>query len=331
MIVRASTTSPLRLAALLFLVGLAPAASASVPHGARSAIAQETLPCDEIGGVIGGRARLSDGVCRVNLPRGDLDVSLLGAKLPTGMGLTSWAAFHIVEPGGAMVMGDLALTPDELPRVMSGLRENGLEVTAVHRHMLGEAPSVVFMHYMGTGAPVELARKLDASLRRAPGAKGRAPAASAPGARPGVVAGVPCGRIERILGAPAGSADTGAGFCKVSLPRPEGEVSVMGMPVPPALGIGSWFAFKETEDGEDAVIAGDMALRQEQVNPAIAALRRNGVDVVVLHNHMMGEEPRIMFFHFQARGNPVRLAEGLRAGIDAAARVAPVTGGELRE
>ncbi len=105
----------------------------------------------------------------------------------------------------------------------------------------------------------------------------------------------------------------------------------MGVPIPPSLGIASWFAFQQTEDVRDAVIAGDMALREEQVNPAIAALRENGIDVVVLHNHMIGEEPRILFFHFQARGNPVRLAEGLRAGIDAAARVAPVTGSERPE
>jgi hypothetical protein len=319
---------PLVLAALL---GCVPAGTASGPIGAATATAQDGLPCDQLGSIIGGRAQLSNGICRVNLPRGDLDVSLLGAKLPTGMGLTSWAAFHAVEPGVSMVMGDLALTPRELPQVMSGLRENGLEVAAVHRHMLGETPSVVFMHYMGTGDPVELARKLDASLQRAPSAKGRAPAASAPGSQQGSVAGTPCNRIEQILGAPSGSADTGAGYCKITLPRPAGEVSMMGVPVPPALGIASWFAFKQTEDGNEAVIAGDMALREEQVNPAIAALRQNGVEVVVLHNHMMGEEPRIMFFHFQARGNPIRLAEGLRAGIDAAARVAPVTGSERRE
>ncbi len=326
-----SCVYPLMPAALLVLLGCAPAGTLSAPVGASPAAAQEALPCDQLGSIIGGQAQRNDGVCRVNLPRGDLDVSLLGARLPTGMGLTSWAAFHTAEPGVAMVMGDLALTPTELPQVMSGLRENGLEVAAVHRHMLGETPSVVFMHYMGMGEPVELARKLNASLERAPSAKGRAPAASAPGPQEGMVAGTPCSRIEQILGARAGSADIGAGFCKVTLPRPEGEVSVMGAPVPPSLGIASWFAFKQTEDGREAVIAGDMALREEQVNPAIAALRENGIDVVVLHNHMMGEEPRILFFHFQARGNPVRLAEGLRAGIDAAARVAPVTGGERRE
>jgi hypothetical protein len=109
-------------------------------------------------------------------------------------------------------------------------------------------------------------------------------------------------------------------------PRPQGEVRMEGHAVPPSMGIGSWFAFRETRDGREAVIAGDMALLEAQVNPAISALREHGIEVVVLHNHMLMEEPRIAFFHFQARGAPEALARGLRAGIDAAARVAPVTG-----
>lgn len=283
------------------------------------------LTCESIGDVLGSEASNASGVCRVTFPRGDLGVSLRGADLPTGMGLTSWAAVHRTGPGRAIVMGDLALTPDELPRIMSGLRENGLLVTAVHRHMLGEDPAVVFMHYMGEGEPVELARSLDAALDRAPSARGRAPAASASGMVTGVVAGMECGRIEEILGAHAGSADRGPGYCKVTLPRPEGEVMMNGDLMPPSMGIGSWFAFQETREGGEAVIAGDMALREAQVNPAIAALREHEIDVVVLHNHMLMEQPRIAFFHFQARGAPEALARGLQAGIEAASRIAPVT------
>lgn len=283
------------------------------------------LPCDAIGDVLGAPASNSGGVCRVTFPRGDLGVSLLGADLPTGMGLTSWASVHGTTPGRAVVMGDLALTPEELPRVMSGLRENELLVTAVHRHMLGEQPAVVFMHYMGEGDPVELARSLHGAFDRAPSARGRAPAAPASDMTEGVVAGTGCERIEEILGAPVASAEQGPGYCKVTLPRSEGEVMMGRHAVPPSMGIGSWFAFRETRDGREAVIAGDMALREAQVNPAIAALRDHGIEVVVLHNHMLMEQPRIAFFHFQARGAPEALARGLRAGIDAAALIAPVT------
>lgn len=297
------------------LLGAAPAHSQDAP----------ALPCDAIGAALGAGGSNSGGVCRVAFPRGDLRVSLLGAELPAGMGLTSWAAFHATARGRAVVMGDLALTPGELPRMTSGLGENGLLVTAVHRHMLGEEPAVVFVHYMGRGEPVELARRLAAALERAPGARGRLPAAAPRTMEEGVVAGTTCARIEEILGAPAGSADRGPGYCKVTLRRPEGEVAVDGRPVPPSMGIGSWFAFRETRDGRHAVVAGDMALREAQVNPAVAALREHGIEVVALHNHMLLEEPRIVFFHFQARGAPEPLARGLRAGVDAAARIAPVT------
>lgn len=276
-----------------------------------------SLPCDRIGQILGGKGSVSGTVCRVNLPRGDLNVMLLGAKLPVGMGLTSWAGF-LPTGTGAMAMGDLALTAEELPRVMSGLKENGLDVTAVHNHMLGERPGVMFMHFMGMGDATDVARKLHAALERAPSALGKAPAA-APRGQAGVVAGVPCSRIEEILGTKPGSADTGPGFCKVTIPRPEGEVAIHGVRLPSGpMGVSSWFAFQETEDGRAAVIAGDMSLLEAQVNPAVAALKRNGIDVVALHNHMIEEQPRIMFFHFQARGEPTALARGLRAGIDAA-------------
>ncbi|MBW3553986.1 MAG: DUF1259 domain-containing protein, partial [Gemmatimonadetes bacterium] len=119
---------------LLALLGSAPGRAQDAPD----------LPCEAIGNVLRASASSSGPVCRVTFPRADLGVALLGADLPPGMGLTSWAAFHRTGPGRALVMGDLALTPEELPLVMSGLRENGLLVTAVHRHMLGEQPAVVF-------------------------------------------------------------------------------------------------------------------------------------------------------------------------------------------
>lgn len=277
---------------------------------------QDGSRCDSFGAVLTGRASTVDGVCRVNLPRGDLGVTLLGATLPPGMGLTSWAAFVEKPDGESIVMGDLVLTPDELPAVMSGLRANGLDATAVHRHMLGEVPDIVFMHYMGTGPGADLARRLRAALDRAPSALGATPRQASGTA--GVVAGVTCAALEEALGVNAGSADTGPGFCKVSVPRPEREVTMDGVRLPPGpTGIASWYAFRQTDDGTAAVIAGDMALRETQVNSAIGTLREHDIDIVVLHNHMMGEEPRIAFFHFQARGEPLTLARALKAAMDA--------------
>lgn len=278
--------------------------------------------CEELGSILRGAASASGEVCRVTFPRRDLSVTLLGATLPTGMGLTSWAAFAPAGAQSSIVMGDLALTATELPPVMAGLRRNGIRATAVHRHMSGERPAMSFMHYVGIGAADSLARGLAAALDAAPsvrgGARGEGAAGTAAGSEPGIVAGVSCDDIARTLGADPESADRGPGYCKVSLPRADLDVRVDGRSVPAALGIGSWFAFQQTGDGVEAVIAGDMALTEEQVNPAIGALREAGIDVVALHNHMLFDEPRVVFFHFQARGATDELASGLAAGLRAA-------------
>lgn len=282
--------------------------------------------CEELGSLLRGAASAAGDLCRVTFPRRDLSVSLHGATLPTGMGLTSWAAFAPAGERGAIVMGDLALTAEELPPVMSGLRESGLRATAVHRHMSGERPAMSFMHYLGVGPADSLARGLAAALDAAPSARGAGAGerAAAPAVgEPGVVAGASCDEIARTLGADPASADRGPGYCKVSLPRSDLSVRVDGVPAPAALGIGSWFAFRQTGDGAAAVIAGDMALTEEQVNPAIGTLRAHGIEVVALHNHMLFDEPRVIFFHFQARGNPADLAGGLAAGLEAAGLLEP--------
>lgn len=284
--------------------------------------------CEELAATLGSSPTATGEVCRVTFPRADLEVRLGGATLPPGMGLTSWAAFGRAGDRGAIVMGDLALTDDELPEVMAGLRENGIRVTAVHRHMLGESPTISFMHYLGVGPADSLARGLRAAMERAPTSRGAAredvsgPPEAARTGGPGEVAGVACDRLTQTLGTDPADAATGAGYCKVSRPRTDLDVRVDGIPVPASLGVGSWFAFRETASGDSAVVTGDMALTQEQVNSAIRALREADIGVVALHNHMLHDEPRVMFFHFQAKGAPGELAEGLRTGLEAAGLVA---------
>ncbi|MBW3661227.1 MAG: DUF1259 domain-containing protein, partial [Gemmatimonadetes bacterium] len=280
------------------------------------AYAQPSIDCERIAALLDRPAPADGATCRVTFPRGDLSVRLLGAELPAGMGLTAWAAFHPAGSKGAIVMGDLALTSEELGPVTAGLRENGLAITAIHRHMLGESPAMSFVHYLGIGPPDSLAGRLRAALDRA-GRPFGGPA-SPTGGEPGVVAGVDCDAIADALGADPAGADRGPGYCKVSLPRDDLSVTVDGIPVPASMGISSWFAFRQTADGEAAVIAGDMALLEDGVNPAVAALREAGIEVVALHNHMLFDEPTVYFFHFQARGAPLELARGLRAGLEAA-------------
>ncbi len=291
--------------------------------GPREGLAPAPSPCDELAQTLSGVAAPGGAVCKVNLPRRGLRVTLLGAQLPTGMGLTSWAAFLPVEGGQDMVMGDLLLTMEEVHPVVTGVLEQGLTVTAMHHHMLGEEPLLTYVHYLGRGPAPELARKLRAALDKAPSSLGQGPPGGGASGMPGVVAGAPCARIEQVLGAKAGSADAGPGYCKVTIGRPDNEVKVQGIPIPAAMGVSSWFAFRETPDGQSAVVAGDMALTEAQVAPALKALAPTGIEVVVVHNHMLFDQPRIVFFHFQGRGSAEELAGELKAARDAAQTAAP--------
>ncbi len=279
---------------------------------------QTALPCSELAQILGGSPATSGNVCKVNLPRVDLQVTLLGATLPPGAGLTSWAAF-LPAADGALVMGDLALTTTELSSVLRGLRDGGFNVTAVHRHMLDETPPMSFAHYMGHGDARDLAHK----LRLALGAP--TPPSPFPGSigERGVVSGVPCGAIQKLLGAGDSGTDAGAGFCKITLPRSDLAVTLNGTALPPAMGVASWFAFQEVPDRSAVVLTGDMALTEAQVSNALGAMVQAGVDVVALHNHMTGEQPRIVFFHFQARGNAATLAQAVHDALQASRQERP--------
>lgn len=299
------------------ILALAIPALAATPSDALAQSFDPPIDCPRIAAILDRPPPPGDGpTCRVTFPRGDLSVDLLGADLPAGMGLTAWAAFHPAGSKGAIVIGDLALTSAEIGPVTAGLRENGLEITAIHRHMLGENPTMSFVHYLGIGPADSLAARLRAALDRT-GRPFGGPPSPADG-EAGVVAGARCDAIAGALGADPAEADRGPGYCKVSLPRDDLSVTVDGIPVPASMGIGSWFAFRQTVDGEAAVIAGDMALLEEGVNPAIAALREAGIEVVALHNHMLFDDPAVYFFHFQARGAQLDPARGLRRGLEAA-------------
>lgn len=327
---RAPFATVLALALTVLVLACAPEAGSSGDEAERRQATVGPVPadrCAELASTLGSSGAAGGDVCRVTFPRSDLEVRLEGATLPPGMGLTSWAAFGPAGQRGAIVMGDLALTSEELPAVMAGLRENGIQVTAVHRHMLGESPAMSYMHYLGTGRADSLARSLRNAMERAPTSRGGAredvsgPPEATRSGEPGRVAGVACDSLATTLGTDPADADAGPGYCKVSRPRSDLDVRVDRLAVPTSLGVGSWFAFRETASGDSAVVTGDMALTQEQVNPAIGALRSHGIEVVSLHNHMLHDEPRMMFFHFQARGDAAGLAGGLHAGLEAAGLV----------
>jgi hypothetical protein len=245
-------------------------------------------------------------VMRFAMPRKDLHVTLDDVAIKPGLALGSWAAFVQAEHG-AMVMGDLVLTEDELGAVMRKLQEGGIEVSAVHNHLIGESPHVVYMHIASHGDAVKMAHAIhDAvALTKTPGPDaGSAPAASEP-------LGIDQKAVEEALGR---SGKVNGGILQFGVPRAE-TITENAMVLPPSMGIATAINFQATGGGK-AAITGDFVLLGTEVNPVMRALRANGIEVTALHSHMLLEEPRLFFMHFWANEDAVKLAKGLRAALD---------------
>ena len=249
-------------------------------------------------------AVMPGGVYRVGLPRTDLHVTLDGVEIKPGFALGSWLAFKPIGEE-AMVMGDLVLTQDEVNPVMKKLLENGIEVTALHNHLLRSAPGTMYMHVGGHGDPVKLAAALREGLGQSKTPMGAAP--PAPQAAPDFNTGA----VDAVIGF-KGKAN-GPVF-QFSIPRAE-PVRDHGMDVPEAMGSAIAINFQGTGGGK-AAITGDFVLTADEVNPVLKALRSNGIEVTAIHNHMLRDEPRLFFMHFWGNGEPERLAKGLRGALD---------------
>jgi hypothetical protein len=245
-------------------------------------------------------------VIRFGMPRKDLHVTLDGVDIKPGLAFGSWVAFK-QESGGAMVMGDLVLTEDEVEPVMMKLQEAGIHESALHNHLLGESPHVMYMHIASHGNSVAMAKAIhDAvALTKTPGPD------AAPAAQSGVELGFDQKQVEQILGR-AGKIN--GGILQFGVPRAE-TITDSGMTVPPSMGVATALNFQPTGGGK-AAITGDFVLIGSEVNPVIKALRLNGIAVTALHSHMLMEEPRLFFMHFWANDEAVKLAKGLRAALD---------------
>jgi hypothetical protein len=242
-------------------------------------------------------------VYKFSLPRTDLQVTARGVPVQPALALGSWIAFKAMG-NQAMVMGDLVLTEDELNPVMRALQQGGVEQTAVHNHLLGESPRVLYMHIGGHGDPVRLATTIHDALSLS-GTPFQAPASSAPASD------LDTAQLDTLLGYKGNA--SGAVY-QFSIPRAE-QVMDEGMEVPPAMGTATAINFQPTGGGS-AAISGDFVLLAGEVNPVLRALREDGIDVTALHSHMLGEQPHLYFMHFWANDDAARLARGLRAALD---------------
>lgn len=244
-------------------------------------------------------------VYRFGMPRADLRVTAAGVAIRAAFALGSWIAFK-AHDGGAVAMGDLVLTENELSPVIARLQTGHVEQTAIHHHIIRESPSVLYVHLHAHGDPVAIA----ATVREALSLTGTpAPSpASAPASEP---LGIDTTAIASALGH---SGRVNGGVLQVNVPRAE-SVRSGGLAIPPSMGLATAINFQPTGSGK-AAITGDFVLLGTEVNPVIRTLGEHGITVTSLHSHLLDEEPRLFFMHFWANADAVTLARGLKAALD---------------
>src|SRR6266568_192286 len=246
------------------------------------------------------------GVYRVGIGRSDLTVTLDGVQIKPPLALGSYLAFQKRGSDG-MVMGDLVLTHEEVNPVMKKLVEGGIEITALHNHLLRSSPATMYMHFYGRGDPVKLAAALRAGL-----AESKTPlAAPAPAGSPPPPLDLDTAAIDQTLGA---KGNVNSGVYAFNIPRAE-TIMEDGMPIPTGMGSGIVINFQPTGGGK-AAITGDFVLIAQEVNPVLKALRDGGIEVTALHSHMLTEQPRLFFMHFWANDDAGKLARSLKAALN---------------
>ena len=249
-------------------------------------------------------------VFKVTVPRGDLGISVDGWKMPAFMGLTTWAAFTDGKEKEAMVMGDLVLLQDEVNPVMSALLDAGLSVTALHNHFFHDEPKTYFMHISGEGSAEQLAKGVRAALDKVKEIRAASsePAKNFGGGIPekSAVAAAP---LAAILGGKPQEKD---GMVKFVFGR--SAKMPCGCEVGKEMGVNTWAAFAGTD--ENAVVDGDFACLEGELQGVLKSLRAGGIHIVAIHHHMTMEDPRYVFLHYWGRGDAAGLATKLKAALD---------------
>jgi hypothetical protein len=245
------------------------------------------------------------GVHKYGFPRSDLQVRVGNVVVKPVLALGGWVAFSRAG-GDAMAMGDLVLRESEVVPVMTKLQAMGVRQTALHNHLEGESPRVMYMHIEGRGDPVKIAGAVRSAI-----ALTGTPAAAAPGGGAKATAiGIDTAAVAAALGH---HGKVTGGVYQVSVPRAE-PITMDGMAIPPAMGVATGLNFQPTGGGK-AAVTGDFVLTAAEVNPVIQTLGEHGIAVTALHSHMLMEQPRLFFMHFWAHDDAVKLAQGLGAAL----------------
>jgi hypothetical protein len=276
-----------------------------------SASAQQ-VDWSQVDSTLGRKPAVSDDVHRYGFPRTDLSVTLDGVTIKPALALGGWVAFKPAH-GGAMIMGDLVLLESEINPVMAKLIEGGLEITAVHNHLLRASPATFYMHVGGHGDATKMAAVVHEALSQSKTPLSvQAPAAPAPAVD------LDTGQLDQIIGM---KGQPNGGVYQFGVPR-QHPITENEMPIAPMgpMGLATAINFQPTGNGH-AAITGDFVLTGDEVNPVIRALRSSGIEVTAVHSHMLDEQPRLFFLHFWANDDAVKLARGLRAALDKTASV----------
>ena len=266
--------------------------------------AQTPATWKAVDSVLGRSGTLQGETYRVGFPRNDLHVTVGAVTVRAALALGSWVAFKQTPDSQAMLMGDLVLLESEVGPVLDALQQGGIDQTAVHNHLLGETPHVVYVHIIGRDRPAALATTVRAALART-----RTPAATVPAAPPSF--NLDTAQIAQIIGA---HGRVTGGVYQIGVPR-AAPVTVDSVEVSPAMGVATAINIQPTSAG-NAVTTGDFVMIASEVNPVLRALRANGIAVTALHSHMLTESPRLLFMHFWGDGDALKLARGLRAALD---------------
>jgi hypothetical protein len=248
-----------------------------------------------------------DNVLKVNIPRNDLKVAVDGVATPTPFGFGGWIALTRGTGGMDVMMGDLVLTENEVNPVMSALLDNGLDVTALHNHFFFETPRIFYMHVHGHGTAASLASKVQPALALI----GKSSAPPAAGNGRAIAGSLDSAALSRIIGHPG---EQNGQVYKITIGRDDLAIKEMGATINSRMGLNTWAAFYGS-DGE-AVVAGDVAMREGEVTNVLKALRSNGIDVVAIHQHMTTTQPTVYFLHYWGKGPAQKLATGVRAAIN---------------
>ena len=270
-----------------------------------SAHAQQ-VDWQKVDDTLGRKPAIAGDVRRYGFPRSDLTVTLDSVTIKPALALGGWIAFKPIHDG-AMVMGDLVLLETEVNPVMAKLIEGGLEITAVHNHLLRASPATFYMHVGGHGDPVKMAGMIHDAL-----AVSKTPLAGSAASPPPAID-LDTAQLDQIVGA---RGQNNGGVYQFAVPRRD-PISESGMEITPVgpMGVAQAINFQPTGGGK-AAITGDFVLTGDEVNPVIRALRSNGIDVTAIHSHMLDEQPRLFFLHFWAVDDALKLARGLRAALD---------------